>query len=278
MKNLATAIKSAPKNETAPIVMASVFKSGTWLLRFIIARLTGLDYHEPPIETGTMDPGDPNLITVKAGHFYSWHLSPSPPVQKKLMEINAKPVFLMRNIYDLVVSMYYHFSNNIDHEIGRGANKHNYFSHLGKDSAIQKIITGCDGKEFKWRGLAPHLQQMEHMFKFANIFPCHLVSYDGLVNNKEKNIQELAGFFNMALSPDNLDELVHSSGFDAMKSAALKQNRASHFRQGKTRSHIQELDRKHIQAIEECLEKHAPNLALLATSKGFSGLLENAVA
>ncbi len=278
MSNSVTAIESVSQSETGPIIMSSVFKSGTWLLRFIVERLTGLSYYEPPIKAGAMDPTDPDLISIKTGHFYSWHFIPSPPVQEKLIRINARPIFLMRNIYDLVVSMYYHFANNIDHEIGRGANKHGYFSRLGKDAGIQKIITGCDDTEFKWRGIGPHLHQMECMFQFASVFPCHLASYEDIVSNKAKSIPALAEFLDISLSLNDLDELVRSSGFDAMKYSALKQNKASHFRQGKIQSHTHELSLKHIQEVQECLEKYAPKLAPLATLAGFNSLLNESIA
>ena len=278
MSNLVTVIDPVSQNETRPIIMASVFKSGTWLLRFIIEKITGLNHHEPPIKAGAMNPTNPDLITIKAGHFYSWHFTPSKPIQEKLIKINARPIFLMRNIYDLVVSMYYHFANNIDHEIGRGANKHGYFSRLSKEAGIQKIITGCDDREFKWRGIGPHLQQMECMFQFANVFPCHLSSYEDIVNNKEKSIRTLAEFLDISLSLNDLDELVHSSDFDTMKAFALKQNKASHFRQGKTQSHSHELSLQHIQAVQKCLEKYAPKLVPLATRAGFNSLLNESVA
>ena len=144
MNNSVTNIKISPSFDSSPIVMSSVFKSGTWLLRYILESLTGFSYIEPLTENGPMDPSDPDLIAIKPNHFYSWHFIPSTDIQNKLIKINAKPIFLVRNIYSLAVSMYYHFANNIDHELGKGANKHLYFSKIDKNTGLHQIISGCN--------------------------------------------------------------------------------------------------------------------------------------
>ncbi len=278
MNDSAININTALVSKDQPIVLSSVFKSGTWLLRFIIENITGLKYIEPPIKTGSMDPCDPTLIHIKADHFYSWHFTLSAAIQEKLIRYQAKPIFLVRNVYDLAVSMYYHFANNIDHEIGRGANKHDYFLRIGKDNGIRKIITGCDDNEFKWKGIGPHLMQIESMFHFTTIYPCHLISYENIVNSKADSIRMLADFLDIPLSVEEVIRLVTNSEFDAMKSAARKQNKASHFRNGKTQSHTYELKQQHYDAMQECLDEYAPRLYSLSRKAGFSHILSHSLA
>ena len=91
--------------------MSSVFKSGTWLLRHIIKEITKLEPVEPEIRKG-MDPGHPDNIFCRAGCFYSWHFIPTEEICRKLVGMNARPVFLLRNIFDMTVSMYYHLTGN----------------------------------------------------------------------------------------------------------------------------------------------------------------------
>jgi len=221
-----------------------------------------------------MNPADPKHIEIRAEHFYSWHFTPANEIQKKLTDINAKPIFLMRNIYDLVVSMYYHFANNIDHEIGRGANKHLYFSKIDKHAGIQKIITGSKDQNFRWKGLGPHLYQMECMLQFSKTYSCYLTYYEHLVNNKHETIHEISKFLNINVSENKVQKLIHSSQFDIMKTTAIKANSGSHFRVGKTDSHIDELDQQHVESIKKCLLMHAPELTNLTKDLGLNSLMQ----
>jgi hypothetical protein len=274
MNNSVTDTKTTAIYDSNPIVMASVFKSGTWLLRHILESLTGLNYNEPSLNNGTMDPSNPDLIEIYPNHFYSWHFIPSADIQNKLISINAKPIFLIRNIYSLAVSMYYHFANNIDHELGKGANKHEYFSGMDKDAGLHEIISGCDNKKFRWKGIGPHFYQMECMLDFSNTYPCHLISYENIVKNKIQSIQKLSQFLDVTITPNELNSLAYSSEFDTMKKVAAKSNAGSHFRLGETNSYLHELNPQHIQAIQESLSKHAPKLASLAKQAGFNELIQ----
>jgi hypothetical protein len=259
-----------------PIIMSSVFKSGTWLLRKIIADLTGLSVTEPEIRRGSMDPKDPHNVFCRPGHFYSWHFIPTDEVGLKLRKMHARPVFLLRNIYDLTVSMYYHFFNNIDGDIGRGAGKSEFFKRTGKQRSLEHIISGCQEPEFSWSGLGLHLQHMESMLSFAQRYPCHVVTYEQLVEDKEEEIKKIARFLDIHSAHSRIAEIVISTGFNAMKKNAMSNGRGSHFRKGEVSGHVGELDKRHRDLINNELHKHAPNLTVLANSHGIAHILKDA--
>lgn len=257
-----------------PIVMLSVFKSGTWLLRHIIQTLTGIPHHEPTIMPGYMDPENHNYLEIKPMHFYSWHLIPTENICQNLRALQARPIFLMRNIYDLAVSMYYHFSKNIDSELGRGANKHHYFSKISKDEGLMKIITGCNNNQFQWPGLGLHLHQIERMLAFSKEYSCHTLTYERLIENKNEEIENLRKFLHVTPDKNRLNDLIESSSFNTMKASAEKHNMGSHFRRGKIKSHTNELTEHHITAIRSSLLQHAPELPMLVKQTGFEEIIQ----
>jgi hypothetical protein len=254
--------------DTRPIIMSSVFKSGTWMLRHIISEITQLEAVEPEIGNGTMDPGDPDNIFCSPGHFFSWHFIPTEKVCKKLLDMNARPVFLLRNVYDLAVSMYYHFAQNIDFEIGRNADKHEYFAGISKSEGITQIIAGNQSSGFRWKGLGMHVHQMERMLAFSKEYPCHIATYERLVQDKTREIGRLSRYLGIELDSDQMEKIAESSSFSAMKAAAEKHNIRSHFRKGKMHSHVSELDRSQIHMIANVLHEYAPELERLARETG----------
>lgn len=254
--------------ESRPIIMSSVFKSGTWMLRHILSEITQLDPIEPEIGNGRMDPGDPDNIFCSPGHFYSWHFIPTEKICEKLIDMNSKPVFLLRNVYDLAVSMYYHFADNIDYEIGREANKHEYFAGISKSEGLKQIIAGNQSAGFRWKGMGMHLHQMERMLAFSREHVCHITTYERLVLDKTQEIKRLSCYLGVDLDSAQIEKIAESSCFSAMKAAAEKHNIRSHFRKGKINSHISELDRSQIHMIGNMLHEYAPNLERLAKETG----------
>jgi hypothetical protein len=259
---------------TRPIIMSSVFKSGTWLLRKIIADLTGLSVTEPEVRSGSMDPKEPQNVFCRPGHFYSWHFIPTVEVGMKLKKMHARPVFLLRNIYDLTVSMYYHFLNNIDADIGRGAGKSEFFSRIGKNKGLEYIIAGCKEPEFSWSGLGLHLHHMECMLTFAQDYPCHVVTYEQLVENKEEEIKKIAGFLGIDSMDSQIADIVISTEFNTMKKEAMNNGNGSHFRKGKVYGHIGKLNERYSNLIKNELDMHASNLKALARDHGIEHILK----
>ncbi|MGN7612485.1 sulfotransferase domain-containing protein [Magnetococcales bacterium HHB-1] len=257
------------------LVNLTVFKSGTHLLRQIIQDLTGLPFFEPEIIPGQVNYQDPNQLYHTPGTFYSWHLQPTAEVRQKLMQMNAKPILLLRNIYDLTISIYYHFAHNIDHEIGRGRNVDHYFREMNFEEGIEAIIRGLRRPDFYWRGLAPHLHHSLRMLKLAQAYPSFITSFEKLTQNKSTQIKKLADFLKIPLSEQKLADLIARSSFNAMKAEAKKSPSGvvSHYRQGKVDGHAHLLQSKQKRMIHALLQQETPDLTKMAIKMGFEEII-----
>lgn len=262
------------RQTNTPIFVSSVFKSGTWLIRKIITDLTGLPAIEPTIKPGFMDPCDPEYVYYTPGYYYSWHFVPTKEIREKIIRHHGKPVFLIRNIYDLVVSMYYHFAGNIDADIGRGANVDQYFSTVSKQDGMNAVVIGRDAKGFRWSGIGPHISQMEQMLLFAQTYPCFITTYERLNLQKKEELIRLSEFLEYPITNAEVDIIMQSSSFNTMKAEAIQKNAGSHFRNGKIKSHVDELNDDHIKNIDRELSIYAPRLQKLITEFGLNEILE----
>ncbi|MBF0144307.1 MAG: sulfotransferase domain-containing protein [Magnetococcales bacterium] len=252
------------ERQEAPILFLSVFKSGTWLVRRILEVMTGLACHEPVILPGRSDPGDPGMLTPRPGSFYSWHLHPTPPVREKIRGMNGAPVLLMRNVYDLVVSMYHHFRDNIDGDIGRGRNVSHYFTDCDREEGMRRIIEGFTRPDFRWRGLSGHLMQMELMLTLADEHPSLVTTYERMAGDKAGEIRRLAAFLGIGLTPTREEEILRRSGFDHMRQEAVRQNGGSHFRVGRPQTHLDELSERNREQVRTMVARQVPRLPELA--------------
>ncbi|MEO5376663.1 MAG: sulfotransferase domain-containing protein [Magnetococcus sp. DMHC-6] len=261
------------QTQNRPIVFLSVFKSGTEMMKRMIEELTALEPMEPEIIPGKVNYQDPAQLYYKPGSFYAWHLFPIPEVQKKLIESQARPVFMLRNVYDLVVSMYYHFAHNIDADVGRGRNVDHYFRAMSKEEGLSCIAQGMLKPDFVWRGIGPHCHQMVLMLEFASIYPCFVTCYEHMTQNKSAELQKLAHFLEIPLHEAQMQKIVYNSRFDVMKKEADSKNVGSHFRKGRSGSHAQELREIHIQQIQMAIQTHAPQLSELLAKANLSHIL-----
>ena len=179
----------------------------------------------------------------------------------------------MRNIYDLAVSMYYQFADNIDADVGRGRNVDHYFRSMSKYDGLSAIIGGMSKPDFVWKGIGPHAWQMALMLEFAQGYPCWVSSYEQITEDKSAQIRSLAAFLDIELSEARLQNLVEASSFAAMKATAERNNQGSHFRSGRAGNHAQELGDDHIEQIRSEIERHAPQLPDLLNQAGMSHIV-----
>ncbi|MBD9362045.1 sulfotransferase domain-containing protein [Methylomonas sp. EbB] len=243
-------------------------------MKRIVEDLTGLSSMEPEITPGKVNYMDASKLFYPDGGFYAWHLFPTKEVQESLMLHQARPVFIMRNIYDLAVSMYYQFANNIDADVGRGRNVDHYFKSISKNDGFSGIIEGMLKPDFVWKGVGPHFRQMELMLEFAEVYPCFVTSYEDMTKRKPEEVQRLANFLQINLDEKTLEKIVFNSRFDVMKAHAIRQNTSSHFRKGVSGSHVEELTVDHIHKIRNELCSHAPMLPSLLEAANLSHVLE----
>jgi len=230
-------------------------------MRKLVEEMTGLHWFEPGAARDMSDYENPDFLIHKPGHFYSWHLVLNDAVQHRLMEMNAKVILVTRNIYDLAVSMYYHFANDVDHEIGRSTRTAHYFQSISKDEGLMQIIRGHKDQNFVWDGIGWHLKQMQLLLEFAKKHKCCLISFEQLSLHREEIIGKLASYLGIQMVPDRIREIAGVTSFDAMKTETQG---ASHFRKGKVFSHADDLKPSHMGYIELEMQKWAPQLADLS--------------
>jgi hypothetical protein len=260
--------------DARPIVMISVFKAGTHLMRRLLTDLTGRPHHEPPIVPGKVDYYDPGQLQFVPGRFYSWHLVPTEPIRRRLIAAAARPVLVLRNLFDLVVSMYHHFADNIDADSGRGRNVDHHFRAMDRDAGLEAIIVGLTRPDFRWRGIGPQAAHMVDLLALAEAHPSFVTSFERLTAHKRQEVQRLAAYLELSLSPARLDTIVGGSSFAAMRAQALAQGRGSHYREGQPGSHTRALTPRHIALVREQIAQHAPDLEARARAAGFGEILQ----
>lgn len=258
--------------DVRPVFVATVFKSGTKLLEHIVAKLTGLEINAPTMSAGS-DYESAGPIVFECGKFFIWHNVPSDTVKARLIEAHARPIFLIRNIYDLAVSQYFHFAHDVDAEIGYATHTAGYFSQMGQDEGIALLLSGATSEHFNWHGFGYYLRQTQEILQFSKEYPCHIMVYDSLVQNKHHEIQRLAAFLNVELTDELLGGLVDSSSLNSMREARISAvGTGKHFRKGSPGDHVNVLKSWHYHMINQIKVIFAPRLDALCEELGFSGV------
>lgn len=257
-----------------PICMISVFKSGTWFLRNILGGITGLPWHEPEIVAGEeTDYADAALIDLRPDSIFSWHSFPTPEVRAVLAARPVRVVLLVRNIFDLVVSMHRHFAHDIDADQGRSAGAADIFANLSRGQGLAMTISGAESRAWRWVGLGPHLRQIQDMLELSLEQPCHLVSYERLLAAPQREIAELARYLGVQLTPERIAAIAEDSRFEKMKATAGEGAGQSHFQVGRAGGHASVLSAYHVMMVRAQQRTFAPRLAELAARVGMPELL-----
>lgn len=256
------------------IFLATVFKSGTKLLEFLLTQLTGMQSYEPP-RSATPDYESADSIQFPQGCFFTWHNVPSPEVKQKIIQSQARPIFLVRNIYDLLVSQYYHFASDIDAEIGRSANTKAYFESMSLNEGLSLVICGATSEQFDWTGYGFYLRQIQEMLKFSTEHPCLIINYERLVLNKVTEILRISEFLEITNSDDQIAELVQASSLENMRNARAKEyGTGMHFRKGSPGDHTNVLAPFHYDMISHIKRACAPDLDDLCRSLCYEDIIE----
>ena len=259
-----------------PLVLISGFKAGTWLMRKILSFLTGMEFFEPDIIPGEHKYYNPKQLQFVDNHFYSWHLVPTTEVIKLLNENSAQTIFVVRNVYDLVVSIYYHFYNNIDADIGRGNNKHTFLQQFSFEEGISLIITGFDeGNGIRWNGMAEVLKHYNEIFRASTQCDNMIIDYDELVNNKEEMIVNISKYLNLQRRALEIEKIVDKSSFSSMKKDAKQKNvGTSHFREGKASFNREKLSEFHKIQLRQMIKLSVPDIYENAKDINFESVLQ----
>jgi hypothetical protein len=250
------------------IFVATIFKSGTKLIEYIVSNLTKLSEYKFEEESGS-DYESADLISFERGNFFIWHSFPSNDVKAKIRAEGAKPIFLIRNIYDLLVSQYFHFADDVDASIGRSTLATQYFETMRCDEGISLIICGATSEFFHWHGFEYSLRQIQEMLLFSKEYPCHIIVYDRLVLNRKQEIERLAKFLDIDVDSNLMNVLLFHSSLEQMRESRIEIfGSGKHFRKGTPGDHVNVLKPYHYHMINHIKMTHAPLLDRLCEELG----------
>ena len=254
------------RGPSRPVFVSSVMKSGTWLLRAVLEELTGLKAHEPAIGSGTPAYDDEMLIDIPPGTFFSWHSVLNERSTALLRGAATKNIFLVRNVYDLIVSMYNHLARDADAAIGRSVGCAGYLAALPPEAGISMIIAGFSAPELTWDGLAPHIRHIASLVRFREEGGDALImSYEELTRDKAAAVAKIAQYLEMPVDGEEVSRIVDATGFDAMREAAAASGTQAHFTADRDRNirrfihpyHIAMVNRISMQDFPDLVEKLA---------------------
>lgn len=271
-----TPVRNANLGPSRPIFVSSVMKSGTWLLRAILEKLTGLSAHEPAIGVGTPAYDDEMLIDIPPGKFFSWHSVITDRTAALLRGAGTKNVFLVRNIYDLIVSMYNHLRRDPDAAIGRSIVGSDFMAQFSPETAISMVIAGFTAPELTWDGIGPHINHIASMLRFhANGGDALILSYEELTGDKGATIRRIAQYLEMAIDEQGVDQIITATEFDVMKSDAMAAGTEAHFTDWEDRRAKEALQPFHIAMVNRIIAREMPDVAELLRSVGLPQLLDH---
>lgn len=260
-------------NKKQPLVLISGFKAGTWLMRKVLYLLTDMQFFEPKILPGNRKYYDSKQLQFIENHFFSWHLVPTDEVIQKLNNNQAKTIFVVRNIYDLVLSIYYHFYNNIDADIGRGNNKDKFLKQFTFEEGISLIITGFDENGLRWNGMAEIIDHFNKIFLASLKCDNLLIDFDNLVDDNRHTLDKIANFLDLDISSEKLDSISNKTSFQSMKDEAIKKGVGElHFRKGKTGANKKTLSYYHKVQLKQIVKMVAPDFYLNADKVNCSNI------
>ena len=259
------------------IFISSLFKAGTWMVRDIIQNITGLQPSEPERVGRLPDYGDPTKIVFSPGIFFSWHTEINEETKALLRHREVKCILVMRNVFDLVVSMYHHLAWEVDADIGANAGPSKVLSHFTEEQGLALTISGYSCPIGRFEGLALQVTNMQNMLQFSNEYPVLLTSYERLVMMKEPEIQRIADYLGISISHDERRRIAEGNQFKSMKQKAVSSVGSSHFRKGRPDGHRNIIKDFHALMINHAIDKYAAELPRLTSlDLGFNELLSEA--
>ncbi|MCR4303662.1 MAG: sulfotransferase domain-containing protein [Gallionella sp.] len=200
-----------------PVFVSSLPKSGTWLLREMLEMATGLKAHEPRIGEGSPDYENEMLIEFPSGTFFSWHSTLTSRSASLLRGCQAKNIFLIRNIYDVLLSMFAHLSRDVDAAIGRSVIGSGYFVGKTTEQCLTLMISGFTSPQMTWMGAGPLLKQLDSMLELVESGEALLLDYEQLVCNKRETLKKILHALECKLPTERVKEIVALTEKDAMR-------------------------------------------------------------
>ena len=260
-----------PEKVPRSIFVASVMKSGTHLLREILELMTGLRAAEPEVAPGEPDYKNEMLIDLAPGTFFSWHSTLTSRSTALLLGAQTKNIFLLRNIYDLILSAYRHVSRDVDAAAGHSIGGKEYFDDKPIDQALSLMIAGFTSPRLTWMGLSPFLVQMESFLDLAETEHALLLSYEELVADKSRVIQRLMQHLELWLPQRRQEEIVAATAPEAMRKKGV--NEAEHVTFPTDKLSRAAFSPYHIDMVNFTMMAHAPTLPKRLGALGYGWIL-----
>lgn len=264
-----------PGKVTRPIFVSSTMKSGTWLLRSILELMTGLKAHEPEIKPGAGSPdyNDENLIEFPEGTFFSWHSTLTPRSVAMLNGCQAKNIFLIRNIYDVLLAMYSHLSRDVDAAIGRSVVGSDYFNGKSTEQNMTLMISGFTSPRLSWAGVRPLIRQMDSFLGLVESGHALLLTYEELTANKPEAIRRIMQHLEFWLPQDQVDQIVVKTGIDEMRNKARALGQDQHMTLPEHRLHRDAFLPYHKEMVDFAVWEIAPRLPERLSALGYDWIL-----
>jgi hypothetical protein len=221
-------IDPAPGRLNRSLFVSSVPKSGTWLLREILESLTELKAHEPQIAPGVPDYENEMLIDFPPGTFFSWHSILAPRTVSFLNSSQTRNIFLIRNVYDILLSMFNHLSKDVDSSIGRSVGGEEYFKDKSIEQCMTLMISGFASPEMTWLGAEPLLRQMDSLLAFKESGFALILAYEDLVQEKGTAIRSILNHLELKVSSRCIREVIRDTDKDRMRSRLEESGHSLH--------------------------------------------------
>lgn len=258
------------------LAISSTMKSGTWLLREIVTQLSGLRLYEPQIPAGRPQYDDPNALIFPAGCYFSWHLLPTGAAGERLRQSGAKSIFLVRNMYDSLLSIHRHLLHDVDAEIGRATGHTEFLSQFSRDQALTLIINGYREVPHDWHGMGPVLFHTQELLTYALDNDVLLTSFERLTRYKAQEVRKIADYLGVTANADTIEAVCTATAFDTMRTAALDRGQGqAHFQRGLAGSHGAELSAFHKILLRGVMQNDAAQLPALVEKTGLTEILRD---
>lgn len=256
-----------------PVFVASMPKSGTWLLREMLEMATGLKAHEPQSGAGAPEYENEMLIEFPSGTFFSWHSILTSRSVSLLRGCQAKNIFLIRNIYDVLLSMFAHLSRDVDAAIGRSVIGSGYFEGKTTEQCLTLMISGFTSPQMTWTGAGPLLRQIDSMLELVESGEALLIDYEQLTANKFEMLQKILQLLEYPLPAAQIRKIIAHTEKDAMRERLRNSGQDRHVTSPEHALQRNAFSQYHKEMIDMAVMVNAPRLPERLKALEFDSIL-----
>ena len=276
MKELArhpVSMAPVPGKIRRPVFFAFMPKSGTWLFREMLEMATGLKAYEPGNGAGAPDYENEMLIEFPSGTFFSWHSILTSRSVSLLRGCQAKNIFLIRNIYDVLLSMFAHLSRDVDAAIGRSVIGSGYFEGKTTEQCLTLMISGFTSPQMTWTGAGPLLRQIDSMLELVESGEALLIDYEQLTANKSEMLQKILQLLEYPLPVAQIRKIIAHTEKDAMRERLRNSGQEQHVTSPEHALQRNAFSQYHKEMIDLVVMVNAPRLPERLNALGLDSIL-----